>query len=71
MSCDDALDRDAKLLYGLLHARFIIETRGMLRMVPKFSKKDFGHCPRSYCQEHPVLPMVSLSSSIQFVQAYD
>ena len=26
-------------------------------MVPKFSKKDFGFCPRSYCQEHPVLPM--------------
>merc|ERR1719419_1502392 len=54
---DPKYQEDAKKLYGLLHRRFILETRGMLRMVPKYSQKDFGSCPRSFCQEHPVLPI--------------
>lgn len=53
---DREYQSNAKILYGLLHARFIKDARGMLQMVAKYNNKDFGVCPRSYCDLNPVLP---------------
>ncbi|PVU98738.1 hypothetical protein BB559_001334 [Furculomyces boomerangus] len=47
----------AKHLYGLIHARFIITARGIMKMVEKYKRCDFGRCPRVYCNQHPLLPI--------------
>ncbi|OMH84264.1 Casein kinase II subunit beta [Zancudomyces culisetae] len=51
------LDRSAKHLYGLIHARFIITTRGLIKMVEKYKRGDFGRCPRVYCNQQNLLPV--------------
>ncbi|KAG9308042.1 casein kinase II, regulatory subunit [Chiua virens] len=52
-----ALDLQARLLYGLIHARWIVTTRGLAKMLEKFKRADFGRCPRVLCQSQPLLPV--------------
>lgn len=47
----------AEMLYGLIHARFILTTRGMHSMLTKYKKAEFGRCPNVFCQGQPVLPL--------------
>ncbi|KAF9438553.1 casein kinase 2 regulatory subunit [Entomortierella beljakovae] len=58
----DIVEKSARHLYGLIHARFIITTHGLTKMLEKFKKCDFGRCPRVLCHNHPLLP-VALSDS--------
>ncbi|KAJ7791550.1 casein kinase II, regulatory subunit [Mycena olivaceomarginata] len=51
------LDTHARLLYGLIHARWILTPRGMAKMVAKYECGDFGYCPRVFCHSHPLLPV--------------
>lgn len=44
-------------LYGQLHARFILSSRGLEIMKEKYLNGDFGICPRLYCDEQPVIPI--------------
>ncbi|KAK7511353.1 casein kinase II beta subunit [Phyllosticta citriasiana] len=76
LDCDDdmreAIEKSARHLYGLVHARYIVTTRGLAKMVgvrgvswmptnseqlEKFKKADFGKCPRVMCEGQPLLPM--------------
>ncbi|PCH42537.1 hypothetical protein WOLCODRAFT_132429 [Wolfiporia cocos MD-104 SS10] len=51
------LDVQARLLYGLIHARWIATARGLAKMLEKYKRADFGRCPRVLCQSQPLLPV--------------
>lgn len=53
----DQIEASARHLYGLIHARFIITSRGLTKMVDKYKKYDFGRCPRVLCYGQPLLPV--------------
>lgn len=52
-----SLDIQARLLYGLIHARWIVTARGLQKMLDKYKRADFGRCPRVLCQSQPLLPV--------------
>ncbi|KAK2467296.1 hypothetical protein APHAL10511_000845 [Amanita phalloides] len=52
-----SLDVQARLLYGLIHARWIVTARGLQKMLEKYKRAEFGRCPRVYCQSQPLLPV--------------
>lgn len=52
-----SLDVQARLLYGLIHARWIVTTRGLAKMLEKYKRIEFGRCPRVLCQQQPLLPV--------------
>lgn len=61
----------AKVLYGLIHARFIISPAGLELMVcthsscpvliawqkKKFQNREYGACPRVFCNKQHLLPV--------------
>ncbi|KAJ3315772.1 casein kinase 2 regulatory subunit [Blyttiomyces sp. JEL0837] len=47
----------ARHLFGLIHARFVITNRGLLKMFEKLRHAEFGRCPRVLCHNQPVLPV--------------
>uniref|UniRef100_A0A7S4VFK6 Casein kinase II subunit beta n=2 Tax=Ditylum brightwellii TaxID=49249 RepID=A0A7S4VFK6_9STRA len=65
MPMEDALTEDqqeivesaAEMLYGLIHARYIVTNRGMHAMYEKYRSASFGRCPHVFCQGQPVLPV--------------
>ncbi|WWC73576.1 uncharacterized protein I206_107548 [Kwoniella pini CBS 10737] len=53
----EAVETSARFLYGLIHARYIVTSRGLSKMLEKYRKADFGRCPRVYCYQQPLLPV--------------
>lgn len=53
----ETLEHNARVLYGLIHARYILTSRGLNKMMEKYRKGDFGYCPRVHCELHPLLPI--------------
>eukprot|EP00239_Pterosperma_sp_CCMP1384_P007238 CAMPEP_0197848676 /NCGR_PEP_ID=MMETSP1438-20131217/9579_1 /TAXON_ID=1461541 /ORGANISM="Pterosperma sp., Strain CCMP1384" /LENGTH=307 /DNA_ID=CAMNT_0043461037 /DNA_START=510 /DNA_END=1433 /DNA_ORIENTATION=+ len=69
----EEIETYAEQLYGMIHARYILTTRGLEAMRAKFNaeKCHFGTCPRVYCGGQRCLPMgVSDTVRTAMVQLY-
>ncbi|KAJ3371995.1 casein kinase 2 regulatory subunit [Kappamyces sp. JEL0680] len=53
----ELVDKSAKHLYGLIHARWVITNKGLTMMAEKMKRKEFGRCPRVLCDDQPVIPV--------------
>jgi casein kinase II subunit beta len=53
---EDAAESSAEILYGLIHARFIMTGSGLSKMAAKFKQLEFGRCPRVLCRGQPLIP---------------
>lgn len=51
------IEQSAELLYGLIHARYIISRQGLQDMAKKYEYQHFGLCPRYYCEGTALLPI--------------
>jgi casein kinase II subunit beta len=54
---NEMVESAAEMLYGLIHVRYILTSKGMNAMLEKCKNVDFGRCPRMYCSGQPCLPM--------------
>lgn len=53
----EMIENDAENLYGLIHSRYILTTRGLQAMLDKYRLFHFGRCPRIYCRGQACLPI--------------
>ncbi|OHT11896.1 Casein kinase II subunit beta [Tritrichomonas foetus] len=53
-----AIHDQAKILYGLLHAKWICTIKGLSQMKRKIIKKErYGQCPRVCCKQNALMPV--------------
>ncbi|KAJ2339957.1 casein kinase 2 regulatory subunit, partial [Coemansia erecta] len=52
----ETIESSAEILYGLIHARYILTRPGLRQMADKHEDGDFGVCPRFLCENIGVVP---------------
>ncbi|KII61757.1 Casein kinase II subunit beta [Thelohanellus kitauei] len=59
------------MLYGMIHARYILTTRGQQKMIRKYKNNEFGICNLYNCNGNPCLPVgLSDQPKISSVKLY-
>lgn len=58
-----AIDPTTNILYGLIHARYIMTVEGLAAVRKKYLDGEYGNCPRVFCNGSNVLP-IGLSDTI-------
>jgi len=53
----EMVESSAEMLYGLIHSRYILTSRGMNAVLEKYKNVHYGRCPRAYCCGQPCLPV--------------
>ncbi|KAI8983959.1 casein kinase II, regulatory subunit [Mycotypha africana] len=53
----EQLEKSARHLFGLIHARFVLTSRGLMKMLDKYKRAEFGRCPRVLCNMQALLPV--------------
>lgn len=53
----ELIEDHAEILYGMIHARYILTTEGLHTMLNKWRQHSFGACPRALCRGQPTLPI--------------
>ncbi|XP_010441362.1 PREDICTED: casein kinase II subunit beta-2 isoform X2 [Camelina sativa] len=54
---NELIESAAEMLYGMIHARYILTGNGLNSMFKKYNNYDFGRCPKLYCRGQPCLPV--------------
>ncbi|CAN8231619.1 unnamed protein product [Cochlearia groenlandica] len=54
---NELIESAAEMLYGMIHARYVLTSKGLASMLEKYKSYDFGRCPRVYCCGQPCLPV--------------
>ncbi|KAI3727852.1 hypothetical protein L6452_16472 [Arctium lappa] len=54
---NEIIESAAEMLYGLIHVRYILTTKGLGAMLEKYKNAEFGRCSRVYCCGQPCLPV--------------
>ncbi|XP_073142265.1 casein kinase II subunit beta-1-like [Henckelia pumila] len=54
---NELVESAAEMLYGLVHVRYVLTSKGMAAMLEKYKNYDFGRCSRVYCSGQPCLPV--------------
>ncbi|KAE8708347.1 Casein kinase II subunit beta [Hibiscus syriacus] len=71
---NELVESAAEMLYGLIHSRYILASKGIAAMLDKYKNYDFGRCPRVYCCGQPCLPVgqsdIPRSSTVK-IYCYD
>lgn len=53
----ELVESAAEILYGLIHVRYCLTSRGLNAVADKFRNVGFGRCPRVLCEGQPCLPV--------------
>uniref|UniRef100_A0A0G4HW01 Casein kinase II subunit beta n=1 Tax=Chromera velia CCMP2878 TaxID=1169474 RepID=A0A0G4HW01_9ALVE len=54
----------AQMLYGMIHARYVLTTRGLQAMLEKYQACLYGQCPNVLCENQPMMP-IGLSDNLR------
>ncbi len=54
-----------KEVYGLIHAKFILTSKGLAYVREKYLNGIYGHCPRILCDKQVLLP-IGLSENLKY-----